>query len=327
MHAVVLVGGFGTRLRPVSRDVPKPLLPIAHRSMLERLVQSLGRAGVTDVTLALGFNPDPFLAAFPDATCLGVRLHFAVEPTPLDTAGAIGFAARRSGVTGTFIVANGDVITTLDVASLVEFHRARRARATISLTPVEDPSQYGIVETDADGRVLAFHEKPSPDVTSSRDASGGTYVFEESCLDLMPGDAPLSVERVVFPALATNGELYARSTDDYWIDAGRPETYLAANLDAVRREGVAAVHPASGVDATAIIDDSVVEAAAIVGAGATVRRCVLLGGASVAAGAVVEDSIVLGRIGSGARVRGSVVGASGVVPEGATIDDARVPGD
>lgn len=327
MHAVVLVGGFGTRLRPVSRDVPKPLLPVAHRSMLERLVETFGRAGVTDVTLALGFNPDPFLAAFPDGTCLGVRLHFAVEPSPLDTAGAIGFAARRGGVSGTFVVANGDVITTLDVASLVEFHRSRRARATISLTPVDDPSQFGIVETAVDGRVLAFHEKPSPGVTSSRDANGGTYVFEESCLDLMPGDAPLSVERVVFPELARAGELYARSTDDYWIDAGRPETYLAANLDAVRREGVSAVDPSSSVDGSAIVDDAVVEADARVGAGATLRRSVILGGANVGAGAIVEDSIVLGVIGAGARVFRSVVGASGTVPEGATIVDERVPGD
>lgn len=327
MHAVVLVGGFGTRLRPVSRDIPKPLLPIAHRPMLERLVESLGRAGVTDVTLALGYNPDPFLAAFPDGTCLGVRLHFAVEPTPLDTAGAIGFAARRGGVSGTFIVANGDVITTLDVASLVEFHRARRARATISLTPVDDPSQFGIVETDQDGRVLAFREKPSPDETSSRDASGGTYVFEESCLDLMPGDAPLSVERVVFPELARTGGLYARSTADYWIDAGRPETYLAANFDALLRERVAGVHPASSVHATAIVEGSVVEAGARVDAGAIVRRCVLLGGSSVGAGAVVEDSIVLGVIGEGANVRNSVVGASGAVRGGTTVVGARVPED
>lgn len=327
MHAVVLVGGFGTRLRPVSRTVPKPLLPVAHRPMLVRLVESFASAGVTDVTLALGFNPEPFTRAFPDRRCGDVRLHFAVEPTPLDTAGAIGFAARATGVTGTFVVANGDVITTLDVAELIAFHRTRGAAATIALTPVDDPTQFGIVETDGDGRVLTFLEKPDPTSTASRDANAGTYVLEESCLELMPGDGALSIERVVFPELVRRRGLFAMSTADYWIDAGRPDTYLRANLDAVQRDGVDAVHAASRVAGSASISESVVDAGAEVGDGATVRGSVLLAGSMVGAGATVDDSIVLGSIGPGATVRGCVIGSDGHVPAASTLVDARLPGE
>ena len=194
MHAVVLVGGFGTRLRPLTYSIPKPLLPVAHVPMIRRLVNRLAEGGVTDVVLALGFKPEPFFAEFPNNMCGAVRMSYAVESTPLDTAGAIGFAARAAGITGTFIVANGDVMTDLNVADLVAFHRRSGAQATISLTPVDDPSQFGIVETDADGRVLRFVEKPQPGETESRFASAGTYVMEESTLALMPAlkNSPLS---------------------------------------------------------------------------------------------------------------------------------------
>ena len=231
MHAVVLVGGFGTRLRPLTYTIPKPLLPVAHVPMIRRLINRLEQGGVTDVVLALGFKPEPFFAEFPNDMCGGVRLKYAVESTPLDTAGAIGFAARSAHVTGTFIVANGDVMTDLDVAKLVDFHRRSEARATISLTPVADPSQFGIVETDASGKVLRFVEKPQLGETESRFASAGTYVMEESVLELMPGTEKLSIERVTFPQLVAQGELFAMATSGYWIDAGRPDTYVQANID------------------------------------------------------------------------------------------------
>ena len=139
MHAVVLVGGFGTRLRPLTYSIPKPLLPVAHTSMLERLMNSLALGGVTHAVLALGFKPEPFMAAFPNDMCGSVQLSYAVEDTPLDTAGAIGFAARTAGISETFVVANGDVLTDLDIASLISFHRQHGAEGTISLTPVSDP--------------------------------------------------------------------------------------------------------------------------------------------------------------------------------------------
>ena len=327
MHAVVLVGGFGTRLRPLTLTTPKPLLPILHRPMLEHLLGSLARAGVTDAVLALGFNPDPFFSAFPGDTCAGVRLSYAVEDSPLDTAGAIGFAARTAGIDSTFIVANGDVVTDLDVASLVAFHRARGAEATISLTPVDDPSQFGIVETAADGRVLRFVEKPQPGDTPSRDASAGTYVMEPRALERMPGTAKLSIEREVFPRIVEAGGLYAMSTDDYWIDAGRPETYLAVNLRAAARNAGEAIDPASRVDVAARVSGSVIDATAVVEAGAMVDGSVVLAGAFIGASARVSGSIVMGRVESGATVVDSIVGRDGVVAGGAAVTDARIPAD
>ena len=239
MFAVVLVGGFGTRLRPLTNDIPKPLLPLGQRTILECLMSQLARGGVTDAVLALGFKPEPFLAAFPDARCAGVRLHYAIESSPLDTAGAIGFAARSVGLhdsNGAFVVANGDIVTDLSIAALIAQHHAnarRGALATIHLTPVEDPSQYGVVQFDSGGasgnksgnKVRGFVEKPAPGTVASRHVNAGTYVFESAVLRQLPGDAPLSVERVTFPALASSGELFAYPTDDYWLDAGRPDTW------------------------------------------------------------------------------------------------------
>ena len=325
MHAVVLVGGFGTRLRPLTLTTPKPLLPIMHKPMLEHLLGSLAQAGVTDAVLALGFNPDPFLSAFPGDRCAGVRLVYAVEDSPLDTAGAIGFAARTAGIESTFIVANGDVVTDLDVASLVSFHREHGAEATISLTPVDDPSQFGIVETSSDGRVLRFVEKPQAGETLSRHASAGTYVMEPRSLERMPGTAKQSIEREVFPRIVADGGLYAMSTDDYWIDAGRPETYLAVNLRNARQDPLRAVDPDARVDATARVINTVIERDAIIERGAIIEDSVILSGAVIGPDVRVVDSIVMGRIEMGATVSGAVIGRHGVVMAGSQCVGMRIP--
>ncbi len=299
MHAVVLVGGFGTRLRPLTNSLPKPLLPLGQRTILEWLLVHLARGGVTDAVLALGFKPEPFMQAYPDARCAGVRLSYAIEDSPLDTAGAIGFAARSAGLherDETFVVANGDIVTDLSVGDLVAAHRANvshGARATIHLTPVADPSQYGVVEFEEGGRVRGFREKPAPGTTTSRHVNAGTYVFEPDALDIMPGDAPLSVERVTFPALVECGALFAHPTDDYWLDAGRPESYLRANLDLVgyrRRDRDTAVHASATVAGDATVRESVVGARAVIEPGASVVGSVIFPGARVGAGARVSGS-------------------------------------
>jgi len=323
MHAVVLVGGFGTRLRPITYTTPKPLLPIAHVPMVERLVRQLGAGGVTHVVLALGFKPEPFYAAFPDNTCGGVAMSYAVESSPLDTAGAIGFAAREAGIDDTFVVANGDVMCDLDVAELVAFHRSRGGVGTISLTTVADPTQFGIVEIDERGKVERFIEKPLPTETASRFASAGTYVFEPRALEMMPGTDKLSIERVVFPEMVKRGELYAMSTKGYWIDAGRPGTYIDANLEYSRRESSA--NESSDVDQFAVVTDSVVEHGVSVGAGAHIANSVLLAGAHIGAGSHVVDSIVQGRVGANASLRGVIVAHDGVVADGEQLADQGVP--
>jgi mannose-1-phosphate guanylyltransferase len=296
--------------------------------MLERLMNSLALGGVTHAVLALGFKPEPFMAAFPNDMCGSVQLSYAVEDTPLDTAGAIGFAARTAGISETFVVANGDVLTDLDIASLISFHRQHGAEGTISLTPVSDPSQYGIVEIDARGCVERFVEKPQPGMTTSNFASAGTYVLEPSALERMPGDQKLSIERIVFPQMVADKSLFAMSTDDYWIDAGRPDTFISANVHVSKRvvkETDAPIHPTANVAATAVILDSVVGENATVLDGAHITHSVLLPGAIVEQGAVIIDSLVMGMVGANSQVTGSIIGSTGVVGQNEVCNNASVP--
>jgi mannose-1-phosphate guanylyltransferase len=296
--------------------------------MLERLMNSLALGGVTHAVLALGFKPEPFMAAFPNDMCGSVQLSYAVEDTPLDTAGAIGFAARTAGISETFVVANGDVLTDLDIASLISFHRQHGAEGTISLTPVSDPSQYGIVEIDVWGCVERFVEKPQPGMTTSNFASAGTYVLEPSALERMPGDQKLSIERVVFPQMVADKSLFAMSTDDYWIDAGRPDTFISANVHVSKRVAKvtdAPIHPTANVAATAVILDSVIGENATVLDGAHITHSVLLPGAIVEQGAVIIDSLVMGRVGANSQVTGSIIGSTGVVGQNEVCNNASVP--
>ncbi|HLH47372.1 MAG TPA: NDP-sugar synthase [Acidimicrobiales bacterium] len=323
MKAVVLVGGLGTRLRPLTSATPKQMLPVGPRPMIEHVVSHLAAHGVDEVVLSLGFAPDAFLAAYPGGRCAGVAMRYAVEDAPLDTAGAIAFAAAAAGVDETFLVANGDVLTDLDVSSLIAFHRDRGAAATIHLTPVEDPSRFGVVPTDDEGRVQAFIEKPAPGTAPTNLINGGTYVLETSVLERIPAGRPVSIERDTFPGLAADGRLFALASDASWLDAGTPATYLAANL---RFAGH--LDPSARVDPTATVTASVVGPGAVVAAGAAVASSVLLAGASVGIDAVVGDSILgpCSTVGIGAQVRDlSVIGPRAAVPDGAVLAGGRLP--
>lgn len=313
MRAVVLVGGFGTRLRPLTLETPKQMLPVGDVTMFERVIARLGSCGVDEAIVSLGYRPDRFVEAFPDGVCAGVALHYAIEPEPLDTAGAIRFAARHAGVDDTFLVVNGDVLTDLDYAWLVSEHRRLGAEATLHLIAVDDPSRFGVVATDDDGRVLEFIEKPAPGTEPTNLINAGTYVMEPSVLDRIDDGRKVSVERETFPALAADGTLFAVSTADYWIDAGTPTAYLQANLDLI--DGSRSAEVAVAGDAE--IADS-----------AKVERSVVGAGAVVAADAVVEDSIVMSgaRIGAGATVAGSIVGARAVVGAGCAVTSGSVVG-
>ena len=322
MKAVVLVGGEGTRLRPLTLTTPKQMLPVGGRPMIELVLEWLAGHGVDEAVLSLGYRPDAFLEAYPGGESCGVRLHYAVEQSPLDTAGAIRFAALEGGVDDTFVVVNGDVLTDIDVTALVEFHRARSAEATIALTPVEDPSAFGVVPTEPDGRVVAFIEKPPRDQAPTNYINAGTYVLERSVLDRIPGDRRVSIERETFPALVAAGRLYALGSDSAWLDAGTPATYLRANLD--RAPGGIRV-----LDGGGKADGSVIGADVTVGAGALVERSVVMDGAVIGDGARVADSIVGRRavIGGGAVVRDlSVIGDGYVVDAGAVVAEGRLPG-
>ena len=234
MRAVVLVGGFGTRLRPLTLHRPKQMLPVLDRPMIEWVAGWLAANGVDEVVLSLGYRPEAFTEAYPDGRCAGVRLRYAVEPEPLDTAGAVRFAALAAGLDRAaepFLVVNGDVLTTLDIGELVALHKARGAEGTIALTPVEDPSRYGVVPIEADGRVIAFIEKPPREEAPSNWINAGTYVLEPSVLDRIPDGRKVSIERETFPALVAEGRLYALQSEASWVDAGTPAKCLHGRLE------------------------------------------------------------------------------------------------
>ena len=329
MRAVVLVGGFGTRLRPLTFTTPKPMLPVGNRPIIENLVSMLSQAGISEVVLALGFKPEPFMAAFPDGRCAGVALHYAVEPEPLDTGGAIRFAAQHAGIDDTFVVVNGDVLTDLDVGRLISFHRETAAEATIHLTPVDDPSAYGVVELDDTGRVKRFVEKPAPGTAPSNLINAGTYVFEPSVLERIEGGRKVSIERETFPALVEKGSLFALSTDDYWIDTGRPDTYRQANFDMLdgrrRISRCVAVAVGAEVDSTAEVDHSLVAAGTKVGARSVLRDTIVLPGARIGDDCQILGSIVMGRVESEANVVDCVIGADGIVSAGTKLASTSRP--
>jgi len=279
------------------------------------VLDTLAGHGVTEAVLSLGYRPDAFEEAYPDGRHGDVVLRYAVEPGPLDTAGAVRFAARTTGIEETFVVVNGDVLTDIDVAALWRRHLEVGAEGTIALTPVDDPSRYGVVPTDDDGLVLDFVEKPAPGTAPTNWINAGTYVLEPSVLDRIADDRKVSIEREVFPAMVADRRLYAVASDAYWVDAGTPATYLQVQLDLLDgRRGA----PEPGIAPDAKIAD-----------GATVERSVVMSGASVERDAVVVDSVVLpgASIGPGTEVRGSIVGPFAVVDEDCVLTGLTVLGD
>lgn len=331
MKAVVLVGGFGTRLHPLTLTTPKQMLPVLDRTMLEHVVAGLGAHGVDEVVLSLGYKEDVFRDAYPGGECAGVALTYAVEPEPLDTAGAVRFAADIAGIDETFIVVNGDVFTDLDVTEVWNRHHEVGAEGTIALTPVDDPSRFGVVPTDDDGRVLGFVEKPPRDRAPTNWVNAGTYVLEPAVLQRIDTGRKVSIERETFPAVAAAGGLWAVHSDAYWVDAGTPQTYIDIQLDlidGVRGAACEAIAQSASIAAGAQVDHSVVMAGATIGAGAVVRDSIISPGARVADNAVVDGSIVGRRaiVGSGAKLTGlTMLGEEQVVPSGALLDGIRIP--
>ena len=330
MRAVVLVGGFGTRLRPLTADVPKQMLPIVGIPMIERVVAGLGSHGVTEAVLSLGYRPDAFIDAYPDGICAGVVLHYAVEPEPLDTAGAVRFAAESAQIDDTFIVVNGDVLTDLDVTELWNFHKSHGAEGTIALTPVDDPSRYGVVPIDDDGRVIAFVEKPAPGTAPTNWINAGTYVLEPSILDRIDSDRRVSIERETFPSVVADGGLFALHSDAYWIDAGTPATYLRAQLDLIdgHRSLESGLNPSAEVDSSATVENSILGADVVIGNGAVIRNSVLMNNVTIGPGVHILDSIIADRVwvGPDSVIRElSVIGAGLQVAARSEFSSTRLP--
>lgn len=332
-QAVILVGGQGTRMRPLTDTLPKPMLPLLDLPFVERQVDHLHRAGVDRIVFSCGYRPKEIEDYFGDGSSRGIAMGYVVDPEPLGTAGAIANAAPLLSDRDVFVL-NGDILTDLDLTALVAHHRRLGAEATIALTPVDDPSAFGLVRTDADGRVTEFVEKPGPDELIPGEPyriNAGTYVLSPSALAAIPAGQNVSIERDTFPLLAARGGVGAMASDCYWRDIGTPGSYLDAHLDLlsggvgfIPSPGAAWVAPGAEVDPSACVaPGACVGPDAVVGAGATVGTCVIGAGSVVAAGATVEGA-VLGRgvtVGEGAIVRGLVVAGDGArVAPGAVLE-------
>jgi mannose-1-phosphate guanylyltransferase len=318
MQAIVLVGGEGTRLRPLTSHVPKPALTLVDRPFLAYMIEWLAAHGVTEAVLACGFLPDVLQEALGEGEHAGVKLTYVTEPDRRGTAGAIRFAADALGdeLDERFLALNGDVLTDLDLTALMEAHREREARATIALYPVEDSAAYGLVSVDGGGGVTEFVEKTGEAVPGEINA--GAYFLERSVLDLIPPDREVSIEREVFPHLVGNG-LGALRLDGYWMDIGTPERYLRASWDILEDRVSTQVRPtAPGL---------LIGAGAEIAEGASVGpRAVIGPDCAIAAGAEVRDSILLDgcEVGAGATVSGSVLAAGVTVAAGAELADAVI---
>ncbi|MDP6581017.1 MAG: NDP-sugar synthase [Vicinamibacterales bacterium] len=305
MKAVILAGGFGTRLRPLTLDLPKPIVPIFDRPFLYYQIDLLRQVPeIDEVILSLNYQPDRIAARVGDGTEAGVPLRYMVEPEPLGTGGAIKYAS--AGVDDTVLVFNGDVLTGIDLQAVVRRHHERDARATIVLTPVDNPSAYGLVETDGDGNIRRFLEKPRPDQITCDTINAGIYVLEPDTFDRIPDDTKWSIERQYFPSLVERAETFVAYVDrGYWLDIGTPASYVRAHRDLMAQRCAAGpfagrppgtVHRGAGCQ---VADGAVIDGPCFLGDGCVVEdgarvgpESVLGPGCTIAAGAVVERSIV-----------------------------------
>jgi mannose-1-phosphate guanylyltransferase len=332
MKAVVLVGGEGTRLRPLTATIPKPLLPFMNRPFLDHVLDRLAEHHVDEVICSSPYLESEFHQFLEARRGSRPSVRWITEERPLGTAGAIAGAARH--LDGMFLALNGDVLADLDLDELVRFHRARGATATIALHRVEDARPFGLVETDDDGRVRAFREKPEDPVAGNINA--GAYVLEPEALEGVPQGEMVSIERETYPGLIAGGtRVFAMVAPGYWRDLGTPEAYLHGHLDALEGRigayrGVARplAAPTAEIDAGADVRPLVVLGDGVrVGGGSRVDRSVLHAGAVVDREALVEDSI-LGPgsvVEAGAEVRGVVLAQDARVPAGICVEDQKVP--
>lgn len=339
MRALILAGGKGTRLRPLTVYTPKPIVPLANRPFLLYQIESLRDAGITDITLSLSYQPDKIAAVLGAGSQHGVSLRYITEPSPLGTAGAYRFAAQSSGEPT--VVLNGDILTDLDIAKAVEFHRSKGSEATIVLTPVDDPTAYGLVESDCEGHVLGFREKPSAEEAAalkSRNINAGIYILEPSVLRLIPEGEIRSFEYDVFPELLRQSRPFNAFVLDglggeYWRDIGNPQSYLAAHHDLLsdRIPGLQIQRTSDYEKATAAFVDK----SSVVGEGCSIKpnariiNSVLGPGVHVEERAVVENSVVWSnsRIGAFSTVEGSVLGRSCYIGKNASVSVGSVLGD
>jgi mannose-1-phosphate guanylyltransferase len=289
MKAILLAGGKGTRLRPLTIHTPKPIVPILERPFLHYQLDLLKQVPeIDEVILSLNYQPRRIEEIFGDGSAAGMNIRYVVEPAPLGTAGAVRYAGES--LHDSVVVFNGDVLTNVDLPAVIARHRARRAKATIVLTPVDNPSAYGLVETDAEGNILRFLEKPNPDEITCDTINAGIYILEPDTFDRIPKDVAWSIERSFFPSLIERGETFIAVTHrGYWIDIGTPEKYMQVHGDIMDQRYRAA--PFADISGKAFVSSG-----AKVESGVTVEGpCFVDEGAVVKAGARIGPYSVIGR--------------------------------
>jgi mannose-1-phosphate guanylyltransferase len=322
MKAVVLVGGLGTRLRPLTWNTPKSLVPVLNRPFLEHVLLRLKGHGINEIVLALSHLAPAVEACFGDGGRLGMSVNYAHEKRALGTAGAVKNAANL--VSDSFFVLNGDIFTDLDYTAMLKFHKARKARATIALTPVEDPTQYGLIETRRDGGIKRFLEKPKVEEITTNMINAGTYILEPEVLDSIPAAHEYSFERQLFPGMLAKGEaVFAFPSAGYWIDIGNPDKYKQLNFDLLAGNsghyGFEKGHEIK-VGAGCVIHPSAhLKGSLLVGEG-----CVVEEGAVVTGPAVISSDC---RIESGAHIERSVIWNKVTIGEGCNVTDSAIAND
>lgn len=334
MQALILAGGKGTRLRPLTVYTPKPVVPICNRPFLLYQIDTLRRAGILDITLSLSYQPLKIEQQLGDGSDYGVKLNYTTEPQPMGTAGAYKFAEEL--IREPTVVFNGDILTDLDLEAVIRQHHERRATATIVLTPVENPSAYGLVETDREGRVERFLEKPKADEIKVNTINAGTYVLEPQVLDLIPSGENYSFEYGLFPDLLRRAEtFYAHIPKKcYWIDIGTPERYRQAHYDLLagrvghlqlkERRGQFDAATIAEIDALSMIADD-----CTIKPGAQIVNSVLGQGCYIEERARVENSVIWPhtRVGAGAHLSGAIIGRGCHIGRAAQVGPGAVFGD
>ena len=336
MRALILAGGKGTRLRPLTVYTPKPIVPVLNRPFLLYQIDLLRRSGITDITLSLSYQPAKIEEVLGDGSDFGVALKYVTEPIPLGTAGAYKFAA--GDYDDTMLVFNGDIITDVDLTEIITSHKNNKAEATIALKPVEDPSAYGLVETTKDGGVLNFLEKPKPEQLKDlkvNTINAGIYILEPSILEMIVPNENASFEYNVFPQILEEGRKFIAFSleDNYWRDIGNPSSYLAAHHDFLsgKIKGFefpeklpAEIATAASIDKTSIIGEG-----CIIKPNAQIINSVLGPGVHVEERAIIENSVLWGhtRVSAHAELKGAVIGRASHIGRNVVIGEGCVLGD
>jgi mannose-1-phosphate guanylyltransferase len=334
---VILVGGQGTRLRPLTSTVPKPVVQLVDRPFISFMLEWLLRHGIDDVIMSCGFLADSVRDVLGDGSELGIRLRFVEEPEPLGTAGALKLAEPM--LDERFLMLNGDVLTDIDLTAQIAQHERTGARGTLALVPVADPSAYGVVILEQDNRVRDFVEKPAPGTVDSNLISAGAYVLEREILDLVPPDRNVSIEREVWPELVGDG-LYGFPSESYWLDIGTPERYLQGTFDIVagnvatavgERMGGGSLGVQEGADVRGeVLAPALIERGVQIEEGAQVGPNVVLGeGVSIGAGSVIERAVILAgsEIGADCELRDCIVASGCRIGLRTKITDGAVLGE